>query len=45
MARWVGWGFGPGVSSHEYASLLAYSGIGIRLGIGIFWIVDACTQA
>ena len=24
---------------------MACSGIGIRLGVGIFWVVGACTQA
>jgi len=41
---WVGQGFGPGVSSHGWASLLACSSVGIGLSTGVFWVVGACTQ-
>ena len=42
---WVGQSFGPGIGGHGWVSLLACSGVGIGLGVGIFWVVDACTQA
>jgi len=41
---WVGQGFRLGVSGHGWASLLACSGVSIRLGMSIFWVVSACTQ-
>jgi len=42
---WVGRGFGLGGSGHGLASLLACSSVGIELGVGVFWVVGACTQA
>jgi len=42
---WVGQCFGPENSSCVLASLLAYSGIGIGLCIGVFQVLGACTQA
>jgi len=40
---WVGWGFGPGSGGHGLVSLLACNSVGIGLGVGIFWVVGACT--
>jgi len=42
---WVIRSFGPGGSGRKLASLLACSGVSIGLGVGVFWVVGACTQA